>query len=328
MQDRMIKISGTGEILETFAVWSAIRSDSHQISVCVGSDSLRIQGSPARVIGSGCSVFSSAPASDLDLRACGWAMINYVGRQLDVDFSEIPIESWKCTRVDVTQNYFLPSLADVRSTLETFSRINAGRLRVKQVAGSTVYWNQSSTYASGKAYAKGPHLDYQAKKTPHALVADDQQRQNAGHIIRLEVSLKRHYWREMSKLRWHEMNHLELAFQFNSFFEFIWGKSDMRTLETLVEVNHDAKFSALCQAVAKTPAQGLAAYRTWAAIRSSGIETIKGSMSVSTWTRHQRILLDAGLTRGDLSLGAVTPILRRIELYPVNSWAELARLAA
>lgn len=328
MQDRMVRISGAGEVVSSHPVWAAIRSDSHQITVCCGADSLRIQGSPARVIGSGCSVFGSGPSSALDLPGSARAMIEFVGRQLGVDLSGPPLEEWKVTRVDVTQNYYLRSLADVKATLAQFAKINAGRLRVKQLAGDTCYWNPSSTYASGKAYAKGPHLDYQARRTPDALIADEQQRQQAGHILRLEVSLKRHFWRERSIVRWHQMSHLELAYQHASFFQFLWGTSDMNPNQTLVEVNHDSKFLARCESVARTPAQGRAAYRTWAAIKSSGFDFVRENMPKSTWCLHQKVLLDAGLTKADLSIGAVVPITRRVELVPVNSWAELARLAA
>jgi len=328
VQDRMLRVTASGEVVSISPLWSSIRSDSHQITVCVGADHLRIQGSPARVLGDGCAVFGSGPSSSLDLAGSARAMIAFVGRQFGVDLSSVPLQCWRVTRVDVTQNYFLASLADVKATLSQLSKVNAGRLRVRTIAGDSAYWNPSSNYVSGKAYAKGPHLDYQARRNPHAPKVSEEDRRNAGHILRLEISLKRHFWRERAIAPWYEMDELELSFQHANFFSFLWGTTEVDTIKTLPDIGHDADIMTRCERVAPTPSRGRAAYRTWAAIRASGFDFVRENTPKSTWTRHQRILLDAGLTRADMSLGALAPISRRVDLVPVNSWAELARLAA
>ncbi len=80
--DRIQRYSANdGEIRWESQAWYSIRSDSHQIAMRVGSDALWIQGSPARVIGNGCTVFGNGASQELDAASCLQAMISHVSNQ-------------------------------------------------------------------------------------------------------------------------------------------------------------------------------------------------------------------------------------------------------
>jgi II/X family phage/plasmid replication protein len=158
----------TGAILWESAAWDSVRSDSHQVVSRWTGSGLWIQGSPARAIGNGCSVFGSGAAAALDLPGCLAAMVGVVDCELlaDSDFklSSLPYTAWEVKRVDVTGNLLLPNLEAVRRALSIVRGVEGGRYRVSNTAGDTVYFNSTSTLWSAKFYAKGPHLSHLAKK--------------------------------------------------------------------------------------------------------------------------------------------------------------------
>ncbi|NLC21164.1 MAG: hypothetical protein GX771_04540, partial [Halomonadaceae bacterium] len=145
----------TGDVVWTTAAWDSIRSDSHQLAAKAGCD-LWVQGSPGRIIGDGDTVFSSGAAAALDLRGCVDRMRQFLAARLGAELP--PAEVWIVSRIDVTGNVQLQSLAEVRQALSILRDVEGGRYRVSQQAGDTVYWSHSSKHRSGKAYAKGPHL--------------------------------------------------------------------------------------------------------------------------------------------------------------------------
>ena len=70
-------------VYETSA-WESVKSDSHQIAFRVGSDAIWIQGSPARVCGSGDAVFGEGASGALDLPACVCRMAVFVSDAVGV----------------------------------------------------------------------------------------------------------------------------------------------------------------------------------------------------------------------------------------------------
>lgn len=149
----------SGEVSWETSAWDSIRSDSHQIAFRVTGDSVLIQGSPARVCGKGDAVFGSGPALALDLTGCLNRMIRFVSGIVGVEMPS-DLRLWTVTRIDITGNILLDDLAAVRIALRILRECEGGRYRVSQQAGDTVYWSHQSRLRSGKAYAKGPQVEY------------------------------------------------------------------------------------------------------------------------------------------------------------------------
>ena len=99
--DRVARYAAdTGELRYESACWDSIRSDTHQISVRVGSDALWMRGSPARVIGRGDAAFGAGASRALDPVGCLERMRASVSERLGVG---LPVaRHWTVSRVDVT----------------------------------------------------------------------------------------------------------------------------------------------------------------------------------------------------------------------------------
>lgn len=312
--DRIVRYCPkSGEVRYETSAWESIRSDSHQITIRVGSD-LWVQGSPCRVLADGCSVFGTGPAADLDLRGCVSAITRFVA----VKFGLIlpPASAWTVTRVDVTGNLQLDSLADVRAALAILRNCEGGRYRVSQQAGDTVYWSNKSKLRSGKAYAKGPHLtylmrlaDYTGKRyTPDDIAA-------ANRLLRLELALRREFW---SRNNWLDATPEFLKTQWEDYFKRMIGDADM--------AKTDLKTSVIDAALAlgKTENMGKAAYACWCVIKSNGWEQARDMHSKTTWYRHLQILRAAGLGDSDISTGQVVQLRRKVmEAQLVTCWRDL-----
>ncbi|HVC29069.1 MAG TPA: phage/plasmid replication protein, partial [Gammaproteobacteria bacterium] len=76
-QDRITRVSPDGEIKWETTAYDSVRSDSHQITIRLGSR-FCIQGSPARVMNKN-NVFGSG-----DIRECAWDMIYFVSFNRDI----------------------------------------------------------------------------------------------------------------------------------------------------------------------------------------------------------------------------------------------------
>lgn len=300
----------SGEVRFTSTAWDSIRSDSHQVTVRAGSD-LWIQGSPARVIGDGDSVFSSGPAAQMDLRACVQSMADFVSRCIGVPLP--PWQGWTLTRVDVTANLALDSLADVRVALRVLRDCEGGRYRVSQKAGDSVYWSPQSRLRKAKAYAKGPHLEYlrrQRSYTGRQYTAEEVER--AGRLLRLELTLGREFW---ARNDWQGFTGHELAGQWDSYFGRMIGDAEM---------TKDADLRERIVAAAKTPGRGKAAYGCWLLIQSEGWERAREAYNKATWYRHLGVIRAAGLGDADIAAGRVVELRRKVlDARMVTSWAEL-----
>lgn len=309
--DRIQRIcSKTGEIRFETSAWDSVRSDSHQIAVRVAGD-LWIQGSPARLIGDGDAVFSSGASANQDVVGCAQRMIAFVSHYFSCELP--PHESWIVSRIDVTKNLKLGSLVEVRDALAIMRETSGGRYRASIPAGDTAYWSKGSTVRSAKAYAKGPHLKHLGKKKDYTgRVYTAEEVANANKILRLELTLRRKFFKENV---WHELSSEALDREWEKFFGQMIGdlkvKNDSELFEKVIEV-------------APTPGQGKSAYALWTLIKNEGWERARSLTTERTWYRNLKILKAAGLGDADISCGRVVQLRKKIITFrEVHSWSEL-----
>lgn len=308
------QISPDGSLEWEKPVRRNVRSDSHQITVEL-CGSLRIYGSPARVGLVRCdNVFGSS-----DVLECAQRMIDFVARIEEV---QLPVaQAWGCTRIDVTENYDLGQLAHVRTALNHLKAAEGGRYQVRTAAES-VYWSQKSTVKSGKAYAKGPHMRYLEKRGKSFLSQDEIDLTD--RLLRLELSLRRHWISRQAKKHWHELTEAELQKIHAEYFAGLIGsaeiteQSDMRS--ELIEA---------AGRLGMTEGQGRAAYMSWCQIQAVGLHAWKDDCPKSTFYRHKKIMFEAGLSWADLKSRKVVPLRTRPIVLgePIRSWAELRQVA-
>lgn len=300
----------TGEIRYETSAWESVRSDSHQISVRVGSD-LWVQGSPARCIGDGCSVFGAGASAALDLPGSLARMLAHVETVMGVSLPPVP--GWLVSRVDVTGNLELDALSEVREALRVLRDCEGGRYRVSQQAGDSVYWGGKSKHRKGKAYAKGPQLAYLLKKDSYTgRTYNAVELQQAERLLRLELTLGREFW---ARHDWRAITPEQLKEQWRSYFERMVGSAEMQT-------DNDVQTRIL--AVAETEGRGRAAYGCWLMIQAQGWERARRAYAKRTWYRHLKTLRAAGLGDADISAGRVVPLRRRVmEARMVTSWDDL-----
>ncbi len=309
---RVVKISPTGEVEWETAARESIRSDSHQVTVCMGGE-LTVSGSPARVLGTS-NVFGSG-----DIRECAAAMLRFVSVQVGVTLPHL--EAWRVTRADVTHNYDLGSLANVRQALLSLRHAEGGRYQLRTAAES-VYWSVRSQLRSGKAYAKGPHVEYQHKKGQVELSQDELQL--AGRLLRLELSLRSQWWRERSNQQWHTYSEGQLDELHAEYFAPLVGKVEVSDMRSVCDQVIEA-----AKRLGYTEGKGKAAYAHWLAICDVGLEHVRDLTARATHYRHLKVLREAGLSFSDFQARRVVPFRRSalVLAQPVRCWDELRRIA-
>jgi II/X family phage/plasmid replication protein len=298
----------SGTVLWEMTAWDSVRSDSHSVSFRFGSDDLWIQGSPARSEGDGCNVFGGPICQSLDHIAALQMMINKLG---DEWFEILPsADLWKVSRIDVTENYDLGNLANVRTALNVLRGVEGGRYRITAKAGDTNYWNSKSTIVSGKAYAKGPEIENQRKKGKHAY--SDDQIAGASRLLRLELSLKRHFFRDNP-----DFNSDVLRERHTQFFSSMVGTPMPSTDYSILEL-----LKALPEV---TEGQAKAVFATWCMLNTQQWEQTRALLPDRTYYRHIKILKMIGLGQADISAGKVVSLRRDpLVLRPVTGWHQLA----
>ena len=308
----------TGEVQWESAAWESVRSDSHQIAFRVTGDAVFVQGSPARVCGSGDAVFGEGPSAALDLVGCLHRMIQFVSVPLGVQLPTQP-EKWKVSRIDVTGNLLLDDLPSVRVALRTLRECEGGRYRVSQQAGDTVYWSHKSRLRSGKAYAKGPHIDYQLKQKDYTGRAYTvHEREMINRLLRLELKLGAQWLRERAGCPWYALDMTRLTNEWREYFERMIGDADMTTYNVQSRI----------EAVAETPGQAKAAYSLFLLIQSRGWQEAREVTNRATWYRNIKVLHLAGLGDADISAGNVVQLRRKVlTCQLVNTWAEFSLAA-
>ena len=305
-QDRIMRINSEGAVKWVMPCRANIRSDSHQITVRIGSY-LDIQGSPARTKGTRDNIFGEANPVNAFLD-----MVRFLSNTLEVSLPCDPT-CWRLTRLDVTGNFDLGSLANVRQALNYLRHVEGGRYQVKTEA-ETVYWAKSSRLRAGKAYAKGPHMRYLAKRRLADLTLD--QLALVDRLLRLELRLGNQFWRERSAHPWYAWSSAQLYEQFTAYFGQFIGKVEVVEVDDLLDE---------LMKVAPTPGMARAAYRTWSLIRSDGLEKARELTGKSAWYRHKRLLQDCGISWADFHHRALVPFRRKTIVLsdPVRSWEDL-----
>lgn len=318
----MSKISPAGvvEWVKGVPDWDSIRSDSQGLYWSVSSDGkadyLTIGGSPSSQQNKGVNVFGS-----LSVEQGAKTLIRSAGVALDAILPDWM--QWDCRRLDITANYDMGSSAQVKQALRLLLATDAPRRRTNsdKAGGDSVYWNPTSTLRKGKAYHKGAHLRYQARKGNIELSED--LHLLADNLLRLELTLGSQWFRRFAdKHNWREFTPEFLTAEHHNFFSSLIGGgglevSDMGTLLTELEK------------VSPSKGVALAAHRTWALIKSIGYTQTKDSMPKATFSRHMQCLRAAGLSSADLCAGVVIPFRKKSLLLgePVCSWHEI-KLAA
>lgn len=312
LSGRVVKLDAQGAIEWESVARENIRSDSHQVTVCMGGE-LTICGSPARVMGTS-NVFGSG-----DIRECAAAMIGFVSSQVGVLLPTV--DRWRSTRVDVTHNYDLGSLANVRAALLALRHAEGGRYQLRTAAES-VYWSVRSAVRSGKAYAKGPHLAYARKQGTQECT--DEEIEVANRFLRLELSLRSQYWREHAAKRWCEHSEQDLDELHEKYFEQLVGGLEVTEMCDVQKRCIQAAID-----LGKSEGQGKAAFAHWCLIKAEGFERARELTAPSTHRRHVKVLREAGLSWADFQAGRVVPIRRTplVLAQPVRSWSEV-RLSA
>lgn len=337
MADRVMRFSGSAVqrddvyalvsldavVWETSA-WDSVRSDSHQIAYRVGGDAVWLQGSPARVCGDGDTVFGSGPAAALDVAECLRRMIRFVSDQIGVALPQ-EVTYWQVSRIDVTQNLLLDDLAAVRLALRVLRDCEGGRYRVSQQAGDTVYWSHRSRLLSGKAYAKGPHIEYQLKRpgytgrgySLHEMLL-------VNRLLRLELKIGAQYLRERAGKKWHELTAQELRQMWIEYFFRMVGSAEVSTESDLKQAIKRVVIDG------KPISEGRfrAAYGCFLLIKAEGWEKARESFARSTWYSHLKVLHLAGLGDADIAAGTIVSFRRKvIESEMVSSWSDLFKAA-
>ncbi|MEH6628290.1 MAG: phage/plasmid replication protein, II/X family [Motiliproteus sp.] len=317
---KIMKISPNGDVeWETFAREN-IRSDSHQITINVGSH-FEIQGSPAR-LGQSHNVFGS-----LDIKDCARAMIDFAAQSLGLNLApslflprRLPL--WRCTRIDVTRNYAMPSIDEVLQALQYLKHVGSARQKASS-HDTTVSWGQGSGLHSGKAYAKGPQALKQQKKGTSFYT--DSELELAQRLLRLEYMMRgtqidRIF--DQSGMRWYDYSPEYLLSLHDHYFSpFI---SDIEVtdmgdiLELLIEVSKNDENV--------TEGRARAAYDCYTRIRMMGPVMAKASYrSSNTWFKHKTTLRKAGLSEADLQATNVIPLKKRqiVLSEAIGSWDDI-----
>ncbi|MBL1142718.1 MAG: hypothetical protein HND53_11870 [Proteobacteria bacterium] len=300
-QDMILRLSPEGEKIWEIPARTAIRSDSHQVVARMGSD-LEILGSPARVMHSN-NVFGSS-----NIIECFNAMREFICKELEIILPSKP-EVWRLTRADITENYLLDSLTEVKQALNYLRHAEGGRYQIRTTAES-VYWSPKSRLRSGKAYAKGPHLDYQLNKKQITITPE--QLEIAQRILRLELSLKSQFWRDRSLKPWYDYKDSELRQIHNDYFSQFIGHVELAQNDDILD-----KLNSIT-----TQGQAFAAYRTWKLIKSDGMESARSLMPKSSWYRHKKLLNKAGLSWADFNNANIVKLEKRTILLnnPIEKW--------
>lgn len=309
---RIMKVDRDGVIEWQTVARENIRSDSHQVTVCMAGE-LTVCGSPARVTDR-LNVFGSG-----DIRACARSMLDFVSTRVCVPLP--PLESWRVTRADITHNFDLFSAANVRAALMALRHAEGGRYQLRTTSES-VYWSVKSKYRSGKAYHKGPHLIYQRRQG----TADptDEEIELAQRLLRLELSLRSQFWHELAQKAWYEFEEAELDALHEGYFANLVGNVEVTEMCDLQQRCIDAAIS-----MGKTEGRGKAAHAHWCLMRAEGFERAKDLVARRTHYQHLKVLRAAGLSWADFQAGRVVQ-LRRTPLVlaqPVRSWDDLRRVA-
>lgn len=313
--DRVQRINGlTGEVRWETSVREHISSDDHNVTVNFGSR-LQIQGSPARVV-SPHNVFGS-----LDIQECAKQMIRFVAKHHSM-IIPTDLSRWSCSRIDVTQNYDMGSLAQAQQAIDYLKPLKCGRQKTSTY-DTSVIWGKGSSLHKGKAYLKGPQLRELVSKN-NARVSEIELAK-ADRLLRLEYSMCRGLIHRLKEggLNWYDLKpEILLAYHSDYFSKFISTVEvvDMcNVLDMLLEKVGDG------DGMIPTEGRARAAYDCYTRIRMNGYHIAKDSYPKATFYKHVKYLGTIGLVAADLQPINVVPLRRRqiVLDQPVSSWDDI-----
>ncbi|WP_331346821.1 phage/plasmid replication protein, II/X family [Cellvibrio sp. UBA7661] len=314
--DRVQRINGlTGEVRWESAVREHIKSDDHNVTVNFGSR-LQIQGSPARVTSSH-NVFGS-----LDIQQCAKDMIDFVAKHHSI-FIPKNLKLWSCSRIDITQNFDMGSLAQAQQAIDYLKPLKCGRQKTSTY-DTSVIWGKGSTLHKGKAYLKGTQLRELVAKN-NARVSEVELLK-ADRLLRLEYTMARgliHRLRENAGMNWYDLTpEILLAHHSDYFSKFI------STVEVVDMCNVlDKLLANVGKGENQIPTEGRAraAYRCYTDIRMNGYHIAKETYGRSAWYTHVKNLGTIGLVAADLQPINVVPLRRRqiVLDQPISSWDQI-----
>jgi len=317
--DRIQRINpATGEVRWETVCRESIRSDSHHVTVQFGS-TLTIQGSPARIANCN-NVFG-----ELDIQKCALDMITFVATHFHI-FLPRNLKKWRCTKIDVTQNFDMGSLEQVQQAIDAYKFIKVGRQKTS-TEETTVMWGKGSTLHMGKMYAKGPHARKMASQKSASY--SETELKKADKLLRVEYSIRRLMIRRLREtgLEWYQLTpQILLGLHRDYFHKFI---SEVEV------VDMDNILNLLLENVGKgegripTEGRARAAYDCYLRCRELGVKVARTTYPSSTFRKHLQNLRSVGLGESDLQPYNVVP-LRRRQLFldkPVSSWDEIQLVA-
>lgn len=307
-QNMLVCFTSEGEVVWRRPQLERVRSDTHEVSAQLCSK-LDIWGSPARCMGDGKSnVFGS-----FDINECFHGMLGFVEKQIGAELPHDP-EPWRVRRVDLTGNFHLGALETVIQALNYLRHSEGGRYQVRTSA-ETVYWSKGSSLRTGKAYAKGPHMQVQAKKGKAELT--EKQMKMVQTLLRLELKLGSTWWSRTASKPWFKYSQKEFLSIFQDYFKQFIGSVEVS------EVKDDV-LKRLYE-VAPTPGQARAALTTWSLIQTHGEQAARKLISRSAWYKHRALLRKVGISFADFHERRIVPFRRRTIVLgdPVTSWEDL-----
>tara|TARA_Y100001951_G_C11292957_1_gene273498 strand:- start:822 stop:1883 length:1062 start_codon:yes stop_codon:yes gene_type:complete len=288
--------------------WTKIPSDSTDIHFRV-TDSLHIQGSPAR-IGMPNNVFGA-----IDIRYCAQKMIGFAAQQLGYPLPVI--ESWGCTRIDVTRNYLMQSESEARQALAYLKQAPESR-QAHSYEQNGFYIGKGSSLQKGKIYLKGREAVANQRKKRRAHYTEEQL-SKCQRLLRAEHTIGRHLLRrlrEQQAIEWYQLSPNYLIQMHNLYFKEYFSDMELTDMSTILEK---------LTTVSPTEGQARAAYDCYVRIRMVGYEQARVTFTKPSWYRHIKHLKAIGLTRADLQPINVIPLRKRaIELsQPIRHWDDI-----
>lgn len=313
--DRVQKISAEdGTVHWDVASWESLTSDMNGLAFQCSGD-FRMAGSPARITQSN-NVFGSD-----DIVECFTAMRAFACKHLQIVLPAA-LNIWKCSRIDVTQNYCLGGPIAVKQAL-SYLRHAETRGNNVCVEGDTVYWNKRSSLRCGKAYHKGPQALKQQQSNKSLFT--DEELDLTQSLLRLELKLGRHFLQRHYQNIWWDISASELNAQHERFFRDCIG--DEMKVNSFDDIRE--RFIKAALELEFSEGVGESALRTHRLIQTDGIENVKRAMGKSAFYNHRKVMLAAGLSKADLAAGRVLEFRRAVVKLgaPVTSWEQLRGVA-
>lgn len=239
---------------------------------------------------------------------CGWDdfqkaaafLISMVESGLDVKLPKP--EHWEVRRIDVSENYYLPSPDAVTEWFRMMNLKKYPRRKMAKYGECGLYANGTTT--TWKAYHKGPDFkkhDYKRVKWHRGKETADRIHKLAMNIIRFEIEIKKKklqddYKKKIVKVKDINNDYLKKLYDSEN-QKIIREGEDMRIARTTIEVQNRLKAK-------YNDSWARILLGTWLKFSAFGEEESKREMPRATFYRHRKMLKDLGIswTGTDISI--------------------------